>query len=117
MLSPLSKGPGFKGLLEIRPVRRTAWASLHFKETEPGSVFVGFIIPKRLVKRSVDRNLIRRWLNEILRQASCQNKVTGGAYLLRVTHKLPAIGFDTKKRAYQELRALVFLREGGSVAS
>ena len=117
MLSPLSKGPGFKGLLELRPVRRTAWASLHFKETEPGSVFIGFIIPKRLVKRSVDRTLIRRWLNEILRQASCQNKVTGGAYLLRVTHKLPAIGFDTKKRAYQELRALVFLREGGSVAS
>jgi ribonuclease P protein component len=117
LLLPLSKGPGFKGLLELRPVRRSAWASLHFKETEPGPVFVGFIIPKRLIKRSVDRNLIRRWFIEMLRQASCQSKVTGGAYLLRVTHKLPAIGFATKVQAYQELRALVFLGEGGSVAS
>jgi ribonuclease P protein component len=108
LLLPLSKGPGFKGLLESRPVSKGSWAHLHFKETGPGSIFVGFIIPRRLVKRAVDRNLIRRWLNEMLRQVSGQNKSSGGAYLFRVTQKLPGIAFETKKQTYLELRALVF---------
>lgn len=107
-LLPLSKGPGFKGLLESRPVSKSAWAHLHFKETGQGLIFVGFIIPRRLVKRAVDRNLIRRWLNEMLRQVSGQNKNAGGAYLFRVTRKLPGIAFETKRQTYLELRALVF---------
>ena len=106
---PLSKGPGFKGLLETRPVKRGAWANLHFKETGLGPVFVGYIIPKRLVKRSVDRNLIRRWLGEMLRQM--QSEYQGGAYLLRVTQKLPSIGFEARKTTYLELRALLNLEE------
>lgn len=69
---------------------------------------MGFIIPRRFVKRAVDRNLIRRWLNEMLRQVSGQNKSPGGAYLFRVTQKLPGIAFETKKQTYFELRALVF---------
>ena len=107
-LLPLSKGPGFKGLLQSRPVRRGAWAHLHFKETGPGPVFVGFIIPKRLVRRAVDRNLIRRWLNEMVRQVSHQDKNAGGAYLFRVTQKCARIAFETKRQVYMDLKALVF---------
>ena len=107
-LLPLSKGPGFKGLLQSRPVRRGAWAHLHFKETGPGPVFVGFIIPKRLVRRAVDRNLIRRWLNEMVRQISHQDKNAGGAYLFRVTQKCPGIAFETRRQTYLDLKALVF---------
>jgi hypothetical protein len=44
----------------------------------------------------------------MLRQVSGQNKSTGGAYLFRVTQKLPGIAYETKKQTYLELRALVF---------
>ena len=108
-LQPLSKGPGFKGLLETRPIKRGPWANLHFKETGLGPVFVGYIIPKRLVRRSVDRNLIRRWLSEMLRQMRTNNQ--GGAYLLRVTQKLPGIGFETRRKTYLELKTLLNPKE------
>lgn len=104
---PLSKGPGFKPLLESRPCSKGRWANLHFQEVEAGLVFVGFIIPKRLVRRAVDRNLLRRWFNELLREMTRRSDESQGAYLLRVTKKLPSIDFLEKKRAYGELKALV----------
>jgi ribonuclease P protein component len=104
-IQPLSKGAGFKGLLETRPIKRVPWANLYFKETGLGPVYVGYIIPKRLVRRSVDRNLIRRWLGEMLRQMQTNNP--GGAYLLRVTQKLPGIRFETRRKTYLELKTLL----------
>ncbi len=105
---PLSKGPGFKRLLESRPFSKGPWANFHFQEAEAGLIFVGFIIPKRLVRRAVDRNLLRRWFKGLLLEMTRRSDKIQGAYLLRVTQKLPSIDFLERKRAYSELKVLIF---------
>ncbi|MFM1880063.1 MAG: Ribonuclease [Pseudomonadota bacterium] len=50
------------------------------------SVFLGFVLPKKLVKRAVDRNQIKRWVREAFRgqmvRGSCAVVIRAKAKLL-----------------------------------
>lgn len=79
------------GLLKTRPVASTACFGLHSRPTDaPDSPILLMSVPRRVLKRAVDRNTVRRLARESLR--SIRQQASGCALLLRLK-RIPA-GFE-----------------------
>ncbi len=64
-------------------------------------IYIGFILPKKYVKRSVDRNLVKRWCRELVRHS------TKILYLIvKVKVHLPFFG-KRKDKYFTELGSLI----------
>lgn len=78
-------------LLKTRPVASTACFGLHSRPTGfPDGPVLLMSVPRRVLKRAVDRNTVRRLARESLRATSKQ--ASGFALLLRLK-RMPT-GFD-----------------------
>ena len=69
---------------------------------ENQQVNVGFILPKKIVKKSSTRNLIKRWVRELARRNSTYT------HILLSIRTLPRYNSNSaKKNLYLELKDLV----------
>jgi ribonuclease P protein component len=65
---------------------------------------LGFIIPKKIVKKSSSRNLIKRWTRELIKTNEKLSKA------LLVVRNLPDLSTKkSKKDVYRELKLLISL--------
>jgi len=67
-ISRLTGGGDFAAVLKERPIARNERFAVHVRiRQEPGVLRLGFVVPRRLAPRAVDRNAIRRVWREALR--------------------------------------------------
>ncbi len=65
---------------------------------------IGFIIPKKIVKKSSSRNLIKRWTRELIKTNETLSKA------ILVVKNLPDLSTKkSKKDVYKELKLLISL--------
>ncbi|KYP11943.1 MAG: hypothetical protein A0129_04580 [Limnobacter sp. CACIAM 66H1] len=98
----ITRSETFGGLLKTRPVAKTDRLMLHalFEDTPPQ---FGILIPKRLAKRAVDRNTLKR----LIRHA-CQDSLGNyqGRFLVRLSKPVCAVGHSDRAAWWIELQQL-----------
>ncbi|HEX4842146.1 MAG TPA: ribonuclease P protein component [Limnobacter sp.] len=106
-MQAIDRSSSFGPLLKTRPVAKTARLMLHAlptsSETSSG-VAIGVLIPKRLAKRAVDRNTLKR----LVRHAChAQLADTHGQFLVRLTKPVLAVGHSDRAAWWTEIRQLL----------
>jgi ribonuclease P protein component len=98
----ITRSESFGGLLKTRPVAKTDRLMLHalFQDSPPQ---FGILIPKRLAKRAVDRNTLKR----LIRHA-CQDALGNyqGKFLVRLSKPVKAVGHSDRAAWWTELQQL-----------
>ncbi len=107
----------FKRALMTRPLSRSGGFSVY---TIPSDEIdrLGFVLPKKLVRRAVQRNQIKRWSREIIRTMKTNESPTA-AFVVRVNTAFPMPDWHQqgKRQAREALRqvfqkGLTTLKEG-----
>ena len=71
MPAPFKSLTGFSELLKTRPVKKTRRLQLFIvKKSDDQDSRLGVLVPKRFVKRAVDRHLIKRIVRHAVAQAA-----------------------------------------------
>jgi ribonuclease P protein component len=109
-LDRLRQPKEFAAGLSTRPVGRSGVFLVHV--TRPQDRFrLGFILPKRFVRKAVLRNLIKRWAREIFRRELCSspdfcNVIVRIRQPLDTTEWISRGRKETRDHLYMALRAV-----------
>jgi len=79
----IRKREDFKEILQKGS--RINGTALRFIMTKSRERQVGFIVPKRIIRKAVDRNKLKRWLREIYRQS--HSLPVGGRLLIMIRRR------------------------------
>ncbi|HEY6896267.1 MAG TPA: ribonuclease P protein component [Rhodocyclaceae bacterium] len=101
----LRRAEEFSAVFGYRKVLRGAIFDLHLLPAEITGPRLGLVVPKRLVRRSVDRNLIRRVAREVFRIR--RSAMPGFDLVLRVARKLPVAREEVRPLLRQDFTALL----------
>ena len=111
-LTSLNQPKDFTALLNQRPVASVGPFVLHLVPRVVESTFVppgprlGMVLPKRMIRRAVARNQIKRWIRPLARRVLAGHSVD---LLVRVRGPLNLSDPLTKQRHKEEL-ALTFVK-------
>ncbi|WP_370264333.1 ribonuclease P protein component [Limnobacter sp.] len=99
----IGRSDSFGPLLKIRPLAKTPRLMLH-GILKPGPTQFGVLIPKRLAKRAVDRNTLKR----IVRHACYKHLAHAqGQFLVRFTKPVQAVGHSDRAAWWTEIQQLL----------
>jgi len=98
----------FAAGLSTRPIGRSGAFLVHV--TRPQDRFrLGFILPKRFVKKAVVRNVIKRWAREVFRRELCTSPDYGNV-IVRIRQPLDVKDWKTRGRKETREHLQVALR-------
>lgn len=99
----ITRSESFSGLLKTRPLAKTDRLMLHalFQECPPQ---FGILIPKRLVKRAVDRNALKRLVRHACQSAFADYQ---GKFLVRLNKPVKKVGHSDRAAWWLELQQLL----------
>lgn len=78
-------------------------SALSFIITASAQRQAGFIVPKRIIRKAVNRNRIKRWLREIYR---CNKHLIGHVQILILLRRVPD-GFNELEAEFKRLAARI----------
>jgi ribonuclease P protein component len=100
----------FSAVFSNRRVLRGERFDLHYRPNEGGSARLGLVIAKKLARRAVLRNLLKRLGREAFRQARAE--LPAFDLVLRLAKPVASAGRATRQTARMEIDALLLrLRE------
>lgn len=101
-------GDAFAAVLKSRQRRRSSHFSLHWLSGNSPDSRLGLVVPKRLARTSVRRNLIKRQVRSLFQAWSRTQDARGGPNMKDVVVKLtaPVAGLD-RGAQYAELGQLM----------
>ena len=105
MTSTIEKVAGFSHLLKTKPVKRTKRLQLFISPRKNDlKCCLGILVPKKLVKRAVDRHQIKRFVREAVRQ---NHVMLGHDVLVRITCVVKSVPDGEKKQWWLEIHQLL----------
>lgn len=109
----LTKTDEFSSVFSFRKALRSTTFLLHYRPREieqAGGARLGLVVAKRFLRRSVDRNLIRRVIREAFRTK--HSDLPASDLILRLAVK-PVLPLDRKALAEEIRRLLEKIRNSG----
>lgn len=99
----ITRSETFSDLLKTRPAARSDRLMLHAIPREGAAQF-GILVPKRLAKRAIDRNTLKRLIRHACHQALAGYQ---GKVLIRLRKPVASVGDSDRALWWKELNQLL----------